>query len=92
MEIPEGLRCIFSAEVDEQQDSYVIGVSKNEVETRNIQKGRVYRTALLTTTETEAEEGSSDSGAKADTTGSKQGVSGPPVGEGEVREVEIEYW
>jgi predicted RNA-binding protein with TRAM domain len=90
MEIPEGLRCIFSAEVDEQQDSYVIGVPKNEVETRNIQKGRVYRTALLTTTETEAEEGSSDSGAKADTTGSKQGVSGPPVGEGEVREVEIE--
>jgi predicted RNA-binding protein with TRAM domain len=100
MDVPDNLLCVFSARVEEQRDSYVIEVPKHEITNGAVEPGAVYRTALLATA-TEADE-SSSSAARTKTdastderrqrteTGPDREASGPPVEEGEVREVEIE--
>lgn len=126
MDVPDNLLCVFSARVEEQRDSYVIEVPKHEVTNGEIQRGGVYRTALLASgTETGAEdrsqatrtnseagsetgtrsktgarskaggrsetETSSGTGARSETNARRdRDTSGPPVEEGEVRDVEIE--
>lgn len=91
MEISDNLLCLFSAQVEEQRDSYVIEIPKQEITNGEIQSGEVYRTAMVsistedekppTATETTAEE--TDANRECDT-------SGPPVEEGDIREVDIE--
>ena len=93
MDISDSLRCVFSARVDERQDSYLIEVPKHEITNGTLIPGEVYRTALLST--------STDSRADDRSTGSQptteadsdpreeQDASGLPVQEGDVRDVDI---
>lgn len=103
MEISDDLLCLFSAEVKEQGDSYVIEVPKREITTGTVQSGGVYRTAMVSTaTEAEREEADAkeeageanevENKAKAQETETKRkrDTSGPPVDEGDIREVDIE--
>ncbi len=82
VEISEKLLCLFSAEVTDDDDRYVVEVPRREVETGSVQSGDTYRVALI------AAEGESDE--------SESGSSGtpsepqPPVEEGEIRYVEVE--
>lgn len=71
MEISEDLRCVFSAEVERQDGTFVIEVPEREVELDTLHSDRVYRVALLgrheaaddeTHTVTEAAQLSSDTG------------------------------
>jgi len=84
MEISERLLCLFSADVREDGDKYVVEVPKREIDTGSIEPADTYRVALI----------SSDLESKADSeAASDEGVPPepqPPVEAGEVRYVEIE--
>lgn len=47
MEISDDLRCVFSAEVEERDDSYVIEVPKRELDLGTLRAGDVYRVAMV---------------------------------------------
>ncbi|MCU4801024.1 TRAM domain-containing protein [Halobacteria archaeon HArc-gm2] len=83
MEISEKLLCLFSAEVSEDGDSYVVEVPRREVDTGSIQPGETYRVALIAADE--SEETSEDGGTTTAPTEPQ-----PPVEGGEIRYVEIE--
>lgn len=86
MEISDQLRCLFSADVEQQDDTFLIEVPEQEIRLGDLQQGEAYRVAVLpcpsneeandTNTETEPEH--------------ERGRSKPPVEEGEERTVEIE--
>ena len=84
MEISDRLRCVFSAEIEEQDGSYRLEVPAREVELGEIRGGETYRVAILPSPsggrdERETPEPDRD-----------RGESEPPVEEGERRDVEIE--
>ena len=85
MEIPASLRCLFSGRVEERDGSYVIEVPRDEVALGSIDTGEVYRVGIVGRPPTDAE---STTPATSDPV--RERTDGPPVAEGEVREVEIE--
>ena len=95
MEIPEQLRCLFSARLEERDDSYVLEVPKQEVRLGAVDAGDTYRVGLLRG----AAEADSQSPEEAvqppenEAEGPSDPDSGPPeppVDEGETRELDIE--
>jgi len=84
MNIPSQLRCLFAGTVEERNDSYVIEVPKQELQTGFLQAGAMYRVALLSLpTDTESQQNETE--PQED-----RGPQGPPVTEGEQRTVDIE--
>jgi len=84
MEISEQLRCLYSATVEEQGDSYVVEVPEQEVRLGDLQQGETYRVAVLPSP-------SNDEANDTDTDPERErGPPKPPVEEGEERTVEIE--
>jgi predicted RNA-binding protein with TRAM domain len=84
MDIPAQLRCLFSATVQERDNSYVIEIPDQEMQLGDLQTGETYRVAFLSApTETESK--------PAELTPQPTHESPePPVDEGEQRTVEIE--
>ena len=88
MEISDRLLCLFSGNVEERDDSYVVEVPKQELDVGSISAGATYRVALLS-------DGSAANSPTADTatdTGpdDDRHEPEPPVDEGDRREVEID--
>ncbi len=86
MEISEKLLCLFSTDVSEEEDRYVIEVPRQEVETGDIDPGEVYRVALISRDEA----ADADDSATASQPQSAPSEPQPPVDVGETRYVEIE--
>ncbi|MGB9934102.1 TRAM domain-containing protein [Haloarcula amylolytica] len=84
MDIPPQLRCLFAGTVEERNDSYVIEVPKQELQTGSLQAGAMYRVALLSYST------DSDSTQNRTQSESKPRSQTPPVNEGEQRTVDIE--
>ena len=85
MEIPDKLHCLFSADIEQQNDTYTLEVPKREVRMGSLEDGGTYRVALLPT----MGNGSTASEAN-DEPRRETGTQDPPVEEGETRTVEIE--
>jgi len=86
MEISDRLRCLYSASVEEQDGEYVVDVPEQEIQRGDIEVGETYRIALLPAPSTsEDETNASDHSVGRDPT-----PPGPPVDEGDQRDVEIE--
>ena len=83
MEISEKLLCLFSADVSEEGDRYVLEVPRREIETGSIDAGRTYRVALIAA---DAAEESVEEDEHTTAPDEPQ----PPVEIGEIRYVEIE--
>ncbi|WP_049944559.1 TRAM domain-containing protein [Haloarcula marismortui] len=84
MNIPSQLRCLFAGTVEERNDSYVIEVPKQELQTGSLQADAMYRVALLSLpTDTESPQSETEPQ-------SNRGPQEPPVTEGEQRIVDIE--
>jgi predicted RNA-binding protein with TRAM domain len=83
MEISEKLLCLFSAEVEETDDRYVVEVPKREIETGSVGAGETYRVALISG---DGEVASAD----AEVSEAPSDEPQPPVEAGEIRYVEIE--
>lgn len=84
MEISDQLQCLFSAKVEETDESYTVEIPKQEVQLGTLTSGTTYRIAVLSQ---EANEESPSDKTGTDTT---ESPAGPPVSEGETRTVEIE--
>jgi predicted RNA-binding protein with TRAM domain len=81
VEISDELLCLFSADVTDDGDRYVVEVPRREVETGSVDPGDTYRVALIAT-ETGTDEEHDTGGAPSEPQ--------PPVETGEIRYVEIE--
>jgi len=85
MDIPSQLRCLFSASIEERENSYVVEIPEQELELGDLQQGETYRVAVLSLpTDTETEEPPSSEPQR------EREPPEPPVEEGEQRTVDIE--
>jgi len=88
MEISDQLRCLFSATVEQRDESYLIEIPAQELRLENLQQGETYRVAVFPSLSNEAAE------SEATDTTTRQGrqddSENPPVEEGETRRVEID--
>ncbi len=82
MELSDELMCLFSAEVTQDGDRYVVEVPRREVETGSVDASGIYRVALIRTEESSPDDGTADTGPPSEPQ--------PPVEPGEIRYVEIE--
>ena len=88
VDIPESLQAVYTATLRERDGSYVIKVPKQEVEHDAVSPGEVCRVALIDRVSETSDDADSGSGGSSERTDSDS--SGPPVSEGEVREVTVE--
>ena len=89
IEIPDSLRSVFSAQIEERDGSYIVDIPASEIEHDALVVDETYRVAILasepsTGQKTQQEQQQSTAKETASTS------DGPPVDEGEVREVTIE--
>lgn len=84
MEISDQLRCLFSAQIREQDGSYVIEIPEQEIQLGDLQQDETYRVALLPSALNRETVGPATEPKR------KSSSQTPPVGEGERRDVEIE--
>ncbi len=80
MEISNELLCLFSANVSETDDKYIVELPRREIETGSVEAGKTYRVALISP---ESDENTDHSEALPE-------EPQPPVEPGEIRYVEIE--
>lgn len=96
VEIPDSLHSLFSARVEERDGAYVIEVPRDELASGSITAEEAYRIGVFGRVDgSPAEEATSDTSDRGspDRTGRSSGRGtdgGPPVEEGEVRDVTIE--
>ncbi len=81
VEISDKLLCLFSADVSDDGDRYVVEVPKREIETGAVEPGETYRVALISSEVDRAESTDEDN---------VPSEPQPPVEAGEIRYVEIE--
>ena len=89
IEISDSLRSVFSAQIEERDGSYIVDVPASEIEHDALATDETYRGAILksesSTTKTTQEEQPQSAVQESTPTS-----DGPPVNEGEVRDVTIE--
>lgn len=93
MDLPETLCCVFTAEITERDDAYVVEIPKREVTTGPLQPNAIYRLAITEqSTGTEANPHATAAASPTETPIShpEPAAHAPPVEEGEIHEVEIE--
>lgn len=84
MEIPDQLRCLFSATIEKRDESYLVEVPEQEGQLGNLQQGETCRVALLPAS-------SDDESERAEKEPQRErGSLKPPVESGDQRTVEIE--
>jgi len=89
VEISDSLRSVFSAQIEERDGSYIVDVPASEIEHDALAADETYRVAILksesSTSQKTQEEQPQSAGQEL-----TQTSDGPPVDEGEVRDVTIE--
>ena len=85
MEISDKLLCLFSTDISEEEDRYLIEVPKHEVETGDVEPGTVDRIAVI-----ERSNNSTSHESANDVSQTRPSEPQPPVEVGETRYVEIE--
>ena len=91
MDISETLQTLYTATVEEDDGTYQIPVPDREIATGTLSEGETYRVALISTStsDTEATD-TTEVTQSADHAAQQHEYDGPPVEEGEQRDVEIE--
>ena len=91
MNISETLQTLYTATVEQDDGSYQITVPEREIATGTLTEGETYRVALISTSASDADDTeTTDSIQPSDHEDQQQEFEGPPVEEGEQREVKIE--
>jgi len=86
MDISEELTCLFTVEVEEHDQSYVLEVPKREVDVGYVDPTEDYQVAIIGTTE---ESSQPDPSGSSGTHDHQPKADQPPVSKGETRVVEI---
>lgn len=89
VQIPDSLRSVFSATVDERGGKYVFEVPQGEIDHDAVEPGSTYRVALFESG-TSSDATTPEAGRSGTDAAGPGGVPEPPVDEGEIREVTIE--
>jgi len=91
MDISETLQTLYTATFEQDDGAYQITVPDREIATGTLSEGETYRVALISTStpDTEAADTTEDT-QSPDHAGQQHEYDGPPVEEGEQRDVEIE--
>jgi predicted RNA-binding protein with TRAM domain len=89
MELSEQLRSLFSAPVEETEDSYVIEVPRSEVDKGSVDGTESYQVALLSSGSSSVEADSLSTPGSNNPSTEQEEPQSPPVSEGEERIVEI---
>ncbi|MFC7141535.1 TRAM domain-containing protein [Halosimplex aquaticum] len=76
MEISDQLRCLFSAQVEERDGSYVVEVPKREVRRGGIESDETYRVALVPSPATNEREQRQTNGTRSSGSDSSQSSNG----------------
>jgi predicted RNA-binding protein with TRAM domain len=84
MEISDQLQYLFSARVEEMEDSYVVKIPEQEVQLGTLSSGKTYRIGVL------SQEPNKEPSSDRTDTDTTESPAEPPVSEGETRTVEIE--
>ncbi|RZV06023.1 putative RNA-binding protein with TRAM domain [Natrinema hispanicum] len=90
VEIPDSLCSLFSTPVEKRNGTYVVEVPSSEVDHEALLADETYRVAILespASTESSMQQGTQQSPSQETVS---RAPSGPPVEEGEVRDVTIE--
>jgi len=91
MKIAETLQTLYTATVEQDDGSYQITVPEREIATGTLAEGETYRVVLIPTSTSDADgTETTDFTQPTDHEDQQQDFDGPPVVEGELREVEIE--
>lgn len=90
IEIPDNLKSLFTAAVDERDGSYVVELPETEITHGELQPDATYRIAVLPTASPDQAATSTDEATQHDHESNPGQTSGPPVEEGETRTVTIE--
>mgnify|MGYP000300741633 CR=1 FL=1 len=88
-EISDSLRSLFSAQIEKQDGSYVVDIPSSEIEHDALDTGETYRIALLAS-QPSADQGNQHERYQSTAQEATPTSEGPPVEEGEVRDVTIE--
>ena len=88
VDLPQSLQAVYTAPLRERDGSYLIEVPKREVKHAALLADEVCRVALTDRVSEADDNADNSSGATSEPTDSDS--NGPPVAEGEVREVAIE--
>ncbi|PAU84949.1 deoxyribonuclease [Halorubrum salipaludis] len=88
-DISDSLRSLFSAQIEERDGSYVVDIPATEIEHDALSADKTYRIAILASQPSTANTNQHEQ-HQATTQESTSPSEGPPVDEGEVRDVTIE--
>jgi predicted RNA-binding protein with TRAM domain len=86
MDLSEELTCLFTAEVEEHDQSYVLEIPKQEVDVGYVDPTEDYQVALVGTFEKPSQP---DPAESSDTHDQQPEADQPPVSKGETRVVEV---
>ena|SRR5699024_2176827 len=89
VEIPDRLRCLYTATLEERNGSYMLDVPCEELEQESIESGETYRVALLSYTDA-ASTAQAPTRQQRDSETSSDHERQPPAEPGDIREVTIE--
>ena len=89
MESSAQLKGLFSAPIEETENTYVIEVPRSEVEGGSVEGAESYQVALLSSRRVSVEAESASMSASSNTSSEQEEPQDPPVSEGEERTVEI---
>jgi len=102
VEITDSLACLFTGTIEERDGEHVVTVPASEIEHGAVAAGETCRVALITqdrgdearsagsTAAGATDRGDAGAGPDASAARSREDAAGPPVSEGDVREVTIE--
>ena len=90
VEVPDSLRSVFSATVQEQDGAYVLEIPTREINNDTVTAGETYRVAILSSPTSEGRRDEASQPSTRSGNNRQDGPPEPPVEEGEVREVTIE--
>ena len=91
MELSDTLQTLYTATVEQDDGTYQITVPEREVATGTLTQGETYRVALISTSTGDSEAtDTAEITQSAEYADHQQEDDGPPVEEGEQRDVEIE--
>ena len=91
MDISETLQTLYTATVEQDDGTYQITVPEREIATGTLAEDETYRVALISTVASDVDNTeTTDSIQSTDHEDQEQDFEGPPVAEGDRREVEIE--
>ena len=86
VQIPDSLRCLFTAEIEQREHSFVIEAPKEEINAGEVTPGEIYRVVLFPEQSRSQDHHGSPPQGDAQTASPQT----PPVSEGETRTVTIE--